>query len=85
MIIDCHGHYTTEPKDLHRFRKEQTAAANAKDKAAMPPRAALKMSDDEIRESIERTSSSCSATAAPTSRSSRRAPPAWATTSATRA
>jgi len=53
MIIDCHGHYTTEPKDLHRFRKEQTAAANAKDKAAMPSRASLKMSDDEIRESIE--------------------------------
>ena len=53
MIIDCHGHYTTEPKDLHRFRKEQTEAANAKDKATMPPRAALKMSDDEIRESIE--------------------------------
>src|SRR5580765_6642495 len=53
MIIDCHGHYTTEPKDLHRFRKEQTAAANAKDKAAMPPRSGLKMSDDEIRESIE--------------------------------
>src|SRR5262249_24849490 len=53
MIIDCHGHYTTEPKDLHRFRKEQTEAANAKDKAAMPSRAALKMSDDEIRESIE--------------------------------
>ena len=53
MIIDCHGHYTTEPKDLHRFRKEQTEAANAKDKGAMPPRAALKMSDDEIRESIE--------------------------------
>ena len=53
MIIDCHGHYTTEPKDLHRFRKDQTAAANAKDKAAMPPRAGLKMSDDEIRESIE--------------------------------
>jgi 4-oxalmesaconate hydratase len=53
MIIDCHGHYTTEPKDLHRFRKEQTAAANAKDKTAMPSRAALKMSDDEIRDSIE--------------------------------
>ena len=53
MIIDCHGHYTTEPKDLHRFRKEQTAAANIKDKAAMPPRSGLKMSDDEIRESIE--------------------------------
>ena len=53
MIIDCHGHYTTEPKDLHRFRKEQTEAANAKDKAKMPPRSRLKMSDDEIRESIE--------------------------------
>ncbi|HMK71574.1 MAG TPA: amidohydrolase family protein [Xanthobacteraceae bacterium] len=53
MIIDCHGHYTTEPKDLQRFRKEQTAAANAKDKAAMPARASLKMSDDEIRQSIE--------------------------------
>src|SRR6202050_1627179 len=53
MIIDCHGHYTTEPTDLHRFRKEQTAAANIKDKAAMPPRSGLKMSDDEIRESIE--------------------------------
>jgi 4-oxalmesaconate hydratase len=54
MIIDCHGHYTTEPKDLSRFRKEQTAAANAKDKTAMPSRASLKMSDDEIRESIEK-------------------------------
>ena len=31
MIIDCHGHYTTEPKDLHRFRAQQTEAA--KDKA----------------------------------------------------
>ena len=51
MIIDCHGHYTTEPKDLHRFRKEQTEAV--KNKAAMPPRAGLKMSDDEIRESLE--------------------------------
>jgi hypothetical protein len=38
MIIDCHGHYTTEPKDLHRFRQEQTAAANAKNKALLPSR-----------------------------------------------
>jgi 4-oxalmesaconate hydratase len=53
MIIDCHGHYTTEPKDLHRFRKEQTAAADAKNKAGPPLRASLKISDDEIRESIE--------------------------------
>ena len=53
MIIDCHGHYTTEPEDLHRFRKEQTAAADAKNKAGPPLRASLKISDDEIRESIE--------------------------------
>jgi 4-oxalmesaconate hydratase len=51
MIIDCHGHYTTEPKDLHRFRKDQTEAV--KNKTALPPRAGLKMSDDEIRASIE--------------------------------
>ncbi|MPZ36807.1 MAG: amidohydrolase family protein [Rhizobiales bacterium] len=51
MIIDCHGHYTTEPKDLHRFRKEQTEAV--KNKTPLPPRAGLKMSDDEIRASIE--------------------------------
>src|SRR6516225_11448712 len=53
MIIDCHGHYTTEPKDLHRFRKEQTAAATPAGKTPMPSRALLKISDDEIRESIE--------------------------------
>ena len=51
MIIDCHGHYTTEPKDLHRFRKDQTEAV--KTKGPPPPRAGLKMSDDEIRASIE--------------------------------
>ena len=51
MIIDCHGHYTTEPKDLHRYRKDQTEAV--KNKTALPPRAGLKMSDDEIRESLE--------------------------------
>ena len=51
MIIDCHGHYTTEPKDLHRFRKDQTEAV--KNKTPLPPRAGLKMSDDEIRASIE--------------------------------
>ena len=28
MIIDCHGHYTTEPQQLHDFRKKQTEAAN---------------------------------------------------------
>jgi hypothetical protein len=28
MIIDCHGHYTTEPQQLHDFRKKQTEAAH---------------------------------------------------------
>ena len=27
MIIDCHGHYTTEPKALQVFRKRQGDAA----------------------------------------------------------
>jgi len=51
MIIDCHGHYTTEPADLKRFRQEQTKAAQ--NKTAPPLRASLKMSDDEIRDSLE--------------------------------
>lgn len=51
MIIDCHGHYTTEPKDLHRFRAAQTRAFD--EKRAPPARASLKISDDEIRETLE--------------------------------
>jgi 4-oxalmesaconate hydratase len=51
MIIDCHGHYTTEPKSLHDFRARQIAAV--KDGSSLPARASLKISDDEIREGIE--------------------------------
>src|SRR5579864_3718002 len=51
MIIDCHGHYTTEPGDLKRFRSEQTKAVE--NKSAPPLRSSLKISDDEIRESLE--------------------------------
>src|SRR5467141_3243381 len=51
MIIDCHGHYTTEPQKLHDFRKHQVAAI--KDPAQKPWRAQLKIGDDEIRESLE--------------------------------
>ena len=53
MIIDCHGHYTTEPKDLHRFRKDQTEAAMPRTSPRCRRVPALKMSDDEIRESLE--------------------------------
>jgi 4-oxalmesaconate hydratase len=51
MIIDCHGHYTTEPADLKRFRQEQTKAVEKK--TAPPLRASLKISDDQIRDSLE--------------------------------
>ena len=30
MIIDCHGHYTTEPKPLMEFRQKQIAAIKDK-------------------------------------------------------
>jgi 4-oxalmesaconate hydratase len=51
MIIDCHGHYTTEPQKLHDFRKNQIAAI--KDPQQKPSRAALNISDDELRASVE--------------------------------
>ena len=50
MIIDCHGHYTTAPAAHQRFREAQIAAL--KDPAA-PPAAPGRISDDEIRETIE--------------------------------
>ena len=52
MIIDCHGHYTTAPKELEAFRQKQIAALN--DPAQAPSRASLKISDDQIRESLEK-------------------------------
>ena len=50
MIIDCHGHYTTAPAALQRFRDAQIARL----KDPNTPAAALAhISDDEIRETIE--------------------------------
>jgi len=51
MIIDCHGHYTTAPPALEAWRKRQIAGINAP--SAMPKASELKISDDELRESIE--------------------------------
>jgi 4-oxalmesaconate hydratase len=51
MIIDCHGHYTTAPAAHQRFRDAQLARLT--DPAA-PPAAPGAISDDEIRETIER-------------------------------
>jgi 4-oxalmesaconate hydratase len=51
MIIDCHGHYTTAPKALEDWRNRQIAGI--KDPSVMPRASDLRISDDELRESIE--------------------------------
>ncbi|WP_186058228.1 amidohydrolase family protein [Burkholderia gladioli] len=51
MIIDIHGHYTTAPKALETWRNRQVAAFN--EGGAMPAVSELRISDDELRESIE--------------------------------
>src|ERR1700749_947606 len=51
MIIDCHGHYTTAPKGLQAWRDAQLAAL--KDGSSTPAKGAVRISDDEIRESLE--------------------------------
>lgn len=43
MIVDCHGHYTTAPAELGGWRKAQLSGKIAD----------LKISDDQIRESLE--------------------------------
>jgi 4-oxalmesaconate hydratase len=50
MIIDCHGHFTTAPKTLHAWRKQQLDSIHP---ATAPNKTDLKISDDEIREAIE--------------------------------
>jgi 4-oxalmesaconate hydratase len=46
VIIDCHGHYTTAPAQLQRFRDAQLAASGAAPE--LEP-----ISDDELRNSVE--------------------------------
>ena len=50
VIIDIHGHYTTAPKALEEWRKRQIEGIQQP--ALMPKVAELKISDDELRESI---------------------------------
>ncbi|MBS0420925.1 MAG: amidohydrolase [Proteobacteria bacterium] len=52
MIIDCHGHYTTAPGELQKFRDAQIAGLT--DPAQTPSPASLKISDDQIRDSLEK-------------------------------
>ena len=51
LIIDVHGHYTTAPKALEAWRNRQVAGIQ--DAALKPKVSELRISDDELRESIE--------------------------------
>jgi 4-oxalmesaconate hydratase len=51
MIIDCHGHYTTEPGKLHAFRDRQLSALS--DPSRRPTTTDIGITDDEIRRSLE--------------------------------
>ena len=53
MIIDCHGHYTTAPKQLDDYRRLQLASCDCAPGTArqfVPPPV---ISDEELRQSIE--------------------------------
>ena len=52
MIIDCHGHYTTTPPAVGRWREAQKAAVAA-DPRHVGSKGKIAVSDDEIRESLE--------------------------------
>ena len=51
LVIDVHGHYTTAPAALGAWRDLQIAGL--KDPAKAPRPQDLKISDDDIRETIE--------------------------------
>jgi 4-oxalmesaconate hydratase len=51
MIIDCHGHYTTAPKELEAYRQAQLAALI--DPLHGPSKNAPTITDDQLRESLE--------------------------------
>lgn len=53
MIIDCHGHYTTTPPAVGEYREKQKAAV-ARDPDYVGERGQILVTDDEIRESIEK-------------------------------
>ena len=52
MIIDCHGHYTTAPDALGRYRDAQRAELEA-DPMARGTKGLLGISDQQIRDSLE--------------------------------
>jgi 4-oxalmesaconate hydratase len=48
LVIDCHGHFTTEPQDHHAFRKAQVAFAEGRGERPVYPG----IPDDELGEII---------------------------------
>ena len=50
MVIDCHGHYTTVPREVQAFRDAQIAGLSS---ATAQLQAAIAISDDRIRESVQ--------------------------------
>jgi 4-oxalmesaconate hydratase len=52
MVIDCHGHYTTAPTELEAFRQKQIVGLS--DPSQKPSKGSLNISDDRIRESLEK-------------------------------
>ena len=73
VIIDVHGHYTTAPKSLETWRNRQIAGIG--DKSAMPKVSELKISDDELRESIATESETMIRTNSPSLRDAIRTSP----------
>lgn len=53
MIIDCHGHYTTTPSQVGDYREKQKDAV-AKEPGFVGEKGQIIISDDDIRESIEK-------------------------------
>ena len=52
MIIDCHGHYTTAPRELELFRNAQLAGLA--EPSRRPSGTSLAVTDDQIRDSVEK-------------------------------
>ncbi|MDD9996483.1 MAG: amidohydrolase family protein [Rhodospirillaceae bacterium] len=52
MIIDCHGHYTTEPQQLKDYRERQKQEVD-EDPFHQAGTVDLNITDDQLRESVE--------------------------------
>jgi 4-oxalmesaconate hydratase len=51
LVIDCHGHYTTEPEELFDWRRRQIDAIG--DRSQTPSIDSFRVGDDRLRETVE--------------------------------